>query len=293
MVQALLAQVEEERQHRGALLALVEEERQHRKSLEEKLAAVLVRLEESQAQHKQEVHDSRQEFQDSLFAAIRDLRSRPSSPASRTSSPVRSMPELNPPVSSDGDEEDDQGCPEHGTSGTFVANTHQTTLVSVPTPVYHQEESPAYHDPLEGRPPMDAQKDKAAEGHPLGQVVGGSPPSEMDRVAEGSALGQVAGGGITDMENTVGKILSRLTVEEPIADSPTSTIPAEEVRPSGRMGTKAAVGTGGSCWGGGIDMGGRGIPWLDRRGRVFPHDPHLLTESKRAATDSCRGIDPG
>ena len=95
------------------------------------------------------------------------------------------------------------------------------------------------------------------------------------------------------MEGTVGKIVSRLTVEEPVAHSPTSTIPAEEVRPSGRMGTKAAVGTGGSSWGGGIDMGGRGIPWLDRRGRVFPHDPHLLTESKRAATDFCRGIDPG
>ena len=138
------------------------------------------------------------------------------------------MPELNPPVSSDGDEEDNQGCPEL---------------------------------PLEGRPPMDAHKDKAAEGHPLGQVVGESPPSEMDRVAEGSALGQVAGGGITDMENTVGKIVSRLTVEEPVADSPTSTIPAEEVRPSGRKGTKAAVGTGvparkaASTWGAGVSPG--------------------------------------
>ena len=108
------------------------------------------------------------------------------------------------------------------------------------------------------------------------------------------------------MENTVGKIVSRLTVEEPVADSPTSTIPAEEVRPSGRMGTKAAVGTGGSCWGGGIDMGGRGIPWLDRRGRVtawlnpwLDHvildEPHLLSpgESNSTTTDFRGGKDPG
>ena len=171
---------------------------------------------------------------------------------------------------------------------------------------------PDEEDKVDGiRPPMDALEDKAAEGHALGQIIGGSPPSEMDKVAEGSASGQVAWGGITDMEDKVGGIVSRLTVEKPVADSSTAfTIPAKEVRPSGHcrdgvdpalghpamglgMGSKAAVGIGGASWGGGTNMGGRGIPWLDRRGRVFPHDPHLLTESKRAATDFCRGIDPG
>ena len=44
------------------------------------------------------------------------------------------MPELSPPVASDADEEDDQGDLEPVTSDTFVANTHQTTFVSVPTP---------------------------------------------------------------------------------------------------------------------------------------------------------------
>ena len=190
--------------------------------------------------------------------------------------------------------------------------------------VCHQEKSPAYHDLLEGRPPMDAQEDKAAEGHALGQVVGGSLPSEMDKVAEGSELGQVAMGGTTDMEDKGGGIVSRLTVEEPVANSSTAfTIPAKEVRPSGHcrdgvdpalgypakglgIGNKATVGIRGASWGGGTNMGGRGIPWLDRRGRVtawlnpwLDHvildEPHLLSpgESNSTTTDFRGGKDPG
>ena len=173
--------------------------------------------------------------------------------------------------------------------------------------VYHQKKPPTYHEPLEGCPPMDAQEDKAAEGHALGQVVGGSPPSEMDKVAEGSELGQVAGGGTTDMEDKGGGIVLRLPVEEPVADSsPAFTIPAEEVRPCGGMGNKAAVGIGGASWGGGTNMGGRGIPWLDRRGRVtawlnpwLDHvildEPHLFSpgESNSTTTDFRGGKDPG
>ena len=93
------------------------------------------------------------------------------------------------------------------------------------------------------------------------------------------------------------------------------------------------VGNGGASWGGGTDLGGgqltallqgghqvmgttgpgggphglgRGIPWLDKRGRVtawldtrlqrvLPDEPHLLTrrESKCGTTDFRCGIDPG
>ena len=95
----------------------------------------------------------------------------------------------------------------------------------------------------------------------------------------------------------------------------------------------AGVGIGGASWGGGTDLGGgqltallqgghqvmgttgpggglhglgRGIPWLDKRGRVtawldtrlqrvLPDEPHLLTrwESKCGTTDFRCGIDPG
>ena len=173
--------------------------------------------------------------------------------------------------------------------------------------VCHQEKSPAYRNLLEGRPPMDAQEDKAAEGHALGQVVGGSLPSEMDKVAEGSELGQVAVGGTTDMEDKGGGFVLRLPVEEPIADSSSAfTIPADKVRPCGGMGNKAAVCIGGASWGGGTHMGGRGIPWLDRRGRVtawlnpwLDHvildEPHLFSpaESNSTTTDFRGGKDPG
>ena len=109
------------------------------------------------------------------------------------------------------------------------------------------------------------------------------------------------------MEVTVGGIVSRLTVEEPVANSSTAfTIPAEEVRPCGGMGNKATVGIRGASWGGGTNMGGRGIPWLDRRGRVtawlnpwLDHvildEPHILSpgESNSTTTDFRGGKDPG
>ena len=143
------------------------------------------------------------------------------------------------------------------------------------------------------------------------------------------------------MEDKGGGIVSRLTVEEPVANSSTAfTIPAKEVRPSGHcrdgvdpalgypakglgMGSMATVGIGGVPWRGGTDMGGRalvnipgsggeseglgrGIPWLDRRGRVtawlnpwLDHvildEPHLLSpgESSSTTTDFRGGKDPG
>ena len=150
---------------------------------------------------------------------------------------------------------------------------------------------------------------KAAEGTALGQDVGGSPP---DKVAEGKALGQVAGGGVPDMEDKVGGIAPPLVVEEPVAHSSTaSTIPADEVKPSGPPsgggnilgGRHLAALLKGEREGPGF---GRGIPWLDKRGRVtawlsprlervVPYEPHLISprESNCTPTDFRGGKDPG
>ena len=214
--------------------------------------------------------------------------------------------------------------------GPAMAAAAAARAVARPCQVWvcHQERSPACHDledppPPRGRPRAALELGYSSEGsggandrcgvavtdlgHPTEGPGGannryGVAASDLGPPAEGTGTGNTLPGGITIGGDNAGDLGD-------------------------------GVGNGGASWGGGTDLGGgqltallqgghqvmgttgpgggphglgRGIPWLDKRGRVtawlnprlervIPYEPHLLSprESECAPTDFRGGKDPG